>query len=123
MKMVTYPTYGNPKQSPEDSLCKRHNTSDGYIDANGVWKCWYCYREDQYLNPQGKLVIQKKENNHHMRMFVVAAHEIYIDSWKIDEDAHTIELNQRFNYMNQASRAWKKMVEQFEETGIVRIQQ
>jgi len=48
--------------------CEKHMCSDGFIDENGRWVCWVCYKVNPFNYPRGRVIEEFKRGNITLRL-------------------------------------------------------
>jgi hypothetical protein len=104
------------EEKPRDYYCSIHKSSDGYIDSEGVWRCWTCYKSDEYLNPQGEIIITKGTHDGKLeaRMLATRTHKISIEVWGNKNGLHNRMMCNNFDYLSSATRAWDTLITNLE---------
>jgi len=95
-------------------FCNKHNSYDGFIDENGKWNCWACYKEDIYYNPRGEVLMKKQIGKYFLRALSLGGHNLIIEVWKFSSKKHILAYNYSFVYLNQLILEWDKQVKSLE---------
>jgi len=96
--------------------CKKHCSTYGFINEEGIWICWQCYKEDKYVNPDGPIA-DKYENSIYSveaRKLLIGSHEVRIEVWLLKDKRKVLKFQQDYRWMSRANRDWDPLIERID---------
>ena len=100
--------------SAKEHYCRKHHSSYGYLDADGEWNCWRCYKEDKYRYPEGTIRDFYTVNNYEARLMFIGSHNVRIEIWFIKGNVPSLVFSNVYNYLSVAGRDWSKLTRKME---------
>ena len=96
------------------NYCEKHKSYDGYIDSNGKWHCWSCYKDDPYLNPKGEVIMTHTIKDIEARAVAESSHRISIEVWIHKPRSYQKVFYKSYDYLSVASREWDRLISNLE---------
>ena len=96
--------------------CSKHMSNEGFYDADGNWRCWYCEKEDKYKYPDGKMFDRAKLKDYEIRV-LVKEEKSYVEVWKLSGSPPEMILKRAFKYMSRAVRFFNELIDEIRRYG------
>jgi hypothetical protein len=98
----------------KEYYCSKHKSSDGFIDPDGKWICWLCYKEDLFYNPRGEIVMKKEIGRYILRAVSIQGHQLLLEKWKKTPNRYILSEELSYSYLSQLLNDWKRLVHHLE---------
>lgn len=98
----------------EKYYCAKHHSNDGFINSDGKWICWACYKEDLFYNPRGEIIMKKEIGKYFLRAISIQGHQLLLEKWKKSSNRYILSNELSYSYLSQLLNDWKRLVHNLE---------